>query len=108
MTRVGPITIERVRGTRIEFYGRTLTPVARVVSAIRHRGTIKETGIEGRGGGVAFVIPLEVVEEYNGQVRILPIKDATCSVLRQMAIVAALTPVVAIVLVLINRWMRRR
>ena len=108
MTNTGPIRIETVRGEPIRVFDRTLTPVARVVSAVEHRGTIREAGIEGMGWGVAFVRPLQVIEERDGVECALPIQDVTGTVLRQMAIVAIVVYVVATVLIIANRLTRGR
>ena len=108
MVGMGPIRVETVRGEPIRVYDRTLTPVARVVSAIGHRGTIREAGIEGVGWGVAYVQPLQVIEERDGVERPLLIPDVTGNVLRQMALVAVVISLVATVLIIANRLTRGR
>jgi hypothetical protein len=55
-----------------------------------------------------MVQPLAIVEEDGHGERVLPIPDATRTVLRQMAIVAIAIPIVALVLIMANRWARSR
>ena len=113
-TAAEPMTIETVQGTPIEAYGRTFTPVARVISAFRHRGTVRAAQAGGSGWGVVLVIPLGVVEsgqttsERDGEARTLPIPDRTGQVLQQMAILAIVVPILAWGLIWINRLLRRR
>ena len=108
MAGMGPIRVETVRGEPIRVYDRILTPVARVVSAVEHRGTIREAGIEGVGWGVAHIRPLQVIEERDGVERPLLIPDVTGNVLRQMALVAVVISLVATVLIIANRLTRGR
>ena len=108
-----PLQVKTVRGTPIQVYGRTLTPVARVVSATKHRGTIRRGQIEGAGWGVAYVQPLAVLEAddlsaQDADVRTVPIPDATATVLRQMAVVALIIPALCMAVVAIARWIRNR
>jgi uncharacterized spore protein YtfJ len=108
MARIGPVTVETVRGTPVSVSGRILIPVVRVVSAIGHQGTIREARVEGTGWHVSFVRPLQVIEERNGEVRIYPIRDVTSTVLRQMSVVALVLSVVSMALILVNRLVRDR
>jgi uncharacterized spore protein YtfJ len=108
MGRTGPVAVETVRGRPVEVYGRTLVPVARVVSTRGRQGTIRQARVEGSGWGTALVRPVEVIEESAEGVRVLPIYDQTRAVLRQMALVGAAIPLLAVALVLFNRWMRDR
>ena len=108
-----PFQVKRVRGTPIQVFGRTLTPVARVVSAAKHRGTIGRGQFEGAGWGMAYVQPLAVIESVDplardGDGRTVPIPDATATVLRQMATMAFVLPVLCIAVASIARWIRNR
>jgi hypothetical protein len=108
-----PCQVRTVRGTPIQVYGRTLTPVTRVVSVVRHRGTIRQGQIEGTGGGAAYVRPLAIIEADNllaqdGDGRTVAIPDATATVLRQMAMMALVVPVLCIAVAGIARWIRNR
>ena len=108
MAGIGPIKIETkiIHGSPIQALGRVLTPIARLVTAHRQRGTIRAASIEGRSWGVSLVQPLAVVEERDGRERVLLIPDRTRTVLRQMALVAVVIPVVAIALIAANRLAR--
>ena len=99
--------IETVRAKPITVFGRTLTPVARVISVLGHRGTIRQTRIEGRGWGAVLVQPWAVIEMRDGVERVLPIKDITRSVLCQMGLVALVVPLVALVLIAAGRLGKR-
>ena len=108
MTQATPLTIRKVEGSSREVYGRTLTPVAQVLSFVRHKGTIRESAVEGAGWGLAWSKPCEIVEERDGEVRVLPIPDVTGTAVRQMALVALAVPMLAMALVLLARWLRDR
>jgi hypothetical protein len=106
MARMEPMVAEESRGTPISVYGRTLTPVCRVVSRLRRRGTIETARVEARGGGMLTARPVAVMEEQNGELRVLPIHDVTGSMLRQMAWVGIAVSVAAVALVFARRWVR--
>jgi hypothetical protein len=56
---------------------------------------------------VAFAKPLAVIESHDGEERLMPIRDITSVLLRQMALVGLAVSVLCGVLVLVNRWVRR-
>jgi uncharacterized spore protein YtfJ len=103
---MGPVSVETVRGEPITVYGRTLVPVARVTSAIGHRGRIGKVQIGGTGWGIVFVKPLEIIEQRGGEVRTYVIQDMTSMVIRQMAIVGMVVSMLSIVLIWVNRVVR--
>jgi uncharacterized spore protein YtfJ len=106
MTRV--VTVDKVRGEPIQVYGRVLIPVARIVSIVRRRGTIGTNQVSGGAGGYVYAKPVEVIEELDGDVRVLPIEDPTGTSLFQMAIIATLIPLFAGILVFLSRQLGRR
>jgi uncharacterized spore protein YtfJ len=97
-----PYRREIVRGTPIHIQGHTLIPVAQVVSLVRHRATIHDREIEGRGSGFVHVQPLHVIEVHEGRNRVLPVRDVTAQVIGQMALAAAIISLVSLVLVVAN------
>jgi hypothetical protein len=107
VTRMGPLVVE-AHGTPISVYGRTLTPVCRVVSRLRHRGTIRAAHVEAHGWGVGIVRLVAVLEERNGEHHMLPIRDATASMLRKMGVVGVVVLVAAAALVFAHTRARRR
>jgi hypothetical protein len=108
MSLSGPVITEHVYGRPIQVYGRTLTPVARVISMVRHRGTIRERRIEGVGGGVVSIQPARIIEEHAGRVSTLAIRDSTASMIRYMALAAVIVPLLALALIWFDQWMRER
>lgn len=108
MTHIGPVTVETVQGDPIPVYGRKLTPVSRVVFAVKRRATIRQRRIEVAGGGAALIQPLYVVEERDGQADTLPIEDKTMLVLQQFALVALLVPLLSLFLIGLNWFVRKR
>jgi hypothetical protein len=50
-----------------------------------------------------YAKPVEVIEERNGQLRILPIPNETGSALLGLAILAALIPLLALAIILVRR-----
>ena len=107
MSRLRPVAVEVIRGTPVPVLDRTITPVVRAVSAVRRRGTIRNARVEGEAWCVALTRPVAIVEERYGDTRVLKIPDVTRRVLTSMALVAALFPLLALVLVRLNRAMRR-
>jgi hypothetical protein len=101
-----PLQVKTIRGTPIHARGRTFPPVARVLSAVQHRATIRADSIEGSGWGFAHTQPLAVVEERNGERHTHPIPDRTRTVLGQMALVALVFPVICAAVISVARWLR--
>lgn len=108
MAPIEPMVAEEVRGTPVSVYGRSLTPVCRVVSRLRRRGAIGTARVEASGGGIVIARPVAVMEERNGEVSRLPIRDVTASMLRQMAWVGIAVSVMAVALVFARRWVCNR
>lgn len=107
MAQAAPVEIETALGKPIEAFGRVLTPVVCRALALRHRGTIRTSRVEGWGWGFALVRPVAVVEEtQDGSVSTIPIPDVTHKAIAQMAVVAVVIPIVAIALMLANRLTR--
>ena len=104
MTQSGiPYRLETIRGTPIRVLGRTLVPVARVVSATRHRATIREHAVGGRGSGYVHVQPLHVIEMRGDRDLILPIRDLTARTVAPMVLAAAVISLVSFILIAANR-----
>lgn len=103
-----PLQIKTVRGTPIRAYERTFVPIARVISLVRQRATIRATGYEAGGWGAMWVKPLAVVEHDGGEAHTMLIPNVTATVLRQMAIVALALPVLCLAVISLARWMRDR
>lgn len=106
MKRSSPLQVKTVRGTPIEVYGRTLTPVARVTSTVQHRATIRADRIEGSGWGFAHTQPTALIEETNGSSRAHLIPDRTRTVLGQMALVALVFPAICVAVIAVADWLR--
>ena len=103
---IGPFRVETAKGHTVAVFDRTLTPVARVVSGVRHRGTIRKANLEGKGWGVALIQPVAVIEARDGVERILPLDDVTHKLLGRMALVALAISALATVLIVTNRLLR--
>ena len=103
-----PLQIKTVRGMPIRVLGRTFVPIARVVSLVQHRATIRESGYEGAGWGGVWVKPLAVVEQDGGEAYTMLIPNVTATVLREMALVALALPVLCLAVVSLARWLRDR
>ena len=101
-----PLQIKTQRGTPIQAYGRTLTPVPRVLSGVHRRATIRADRAEGSGWGFAHTLPIALVEERNGRERVLPIPHRTRTVLGQMAVVALVFPMICAAVVEMAHWLR--
>lgn len=103
-----PYRREVVHGTPIRTRGHTLIPVARIVSLVRHRATIRDRRIEGEGSGFVRVQPLHVIDVWEGGNRMLPVRDVTTQAIGQMALVAAIISLVSLVLIIANHQAKMR
>ena len=95
-------------GTPVQAYGRTFTPIVRMMSLVQHHATIRESGYEGAGWGGVWVKPLAVVEQDGGQAHTMLIPNVTATVLREMAIVALALPLFCLAVISLARWVRDR
>jgi hypothetical protein len=102
--RPRPFRIETVQGGPYHVGGRTLTPVARIVSYGKAKGTIGTHRIGGWGFGLARVIPQAVLEKTDDGERAIAIVDVTAEALRGMFVTALAITVVFAAL----RWVVRR
>jgi hypothetical protein len=100
-----PFRWQTVHGEPRTVAGRRLTPVARLVSYGRARGTLRQDSISGWALGFVRVVPLGVVVEAGGQEKWVAVHNATASALRSMVLAA-----IAITLFLagVRRFARRR
>jgi hypothetical protein len=101
--RRAPYRVETVRGTPIHVSGRTLVPVARVVSATSHHATIRRQTVEARGAGVVRVRPLHLVQVWEGDHGVLPVPDVTARTIAAMLLAGLAIALVSLVLIVANR-----
>ena len=95
--------IETVRGEPYHIGGRKLTPLARIVSFGRARGTVGTHRVGGWGFGFSWIIPLAMLEESDGEEWRITVTDSTAVALRSMfAAAVAVTVVLAAI-----RWLVR-
>jgi hypothetical protein len=89
-TQAGPVhgRIRTVRGESYRIGGRTLTPVARVVSYARGQGTLRRDQIEGWGMGFLHVTPLAFLVEEEGDRQRISVTGSTNGALRAMGVAA--------------------
>lgn len=102
--RRAPYRVETVRGTAIRVSGRTLVPVARVVSAASHRATVRERAVEGRGAAIVRVRPLHLIELQGDHRAVLPIEDLTARTIAAILLAAAAVACLSLVLIATNRF----
>jgi hypothetical protein len=91
-TQAGPVhgRIHTVRGEPYRIGGRTLTPVARIVSYGRGQGTLRGDQVEGWGMGFLHVTPLAVVVEGEGDRQRIAVTGSADNALRAMGVAALL------------------
>jgi len=95
---------ETIRGEPYHVSGRTLVPVARIVTFGKAQATIGAGRVSGWGGGFVRITPLAVVEETAGGERTVPVVDATARALwRLLGVAASLTLFLALVRCLVSR-----
>lgn len=93
-----PWRIETVRGEPYHIGGRTLTPVARIITFGRAKATVGSHQSGGFGFGFAHVTPLAVVEETDGETRTISLRSGSAQAVRGMlGAAAAVTLVCAVV-----------
>lgn len=100
-----PLRTRTVRGEPYRVSGRTLVPVARIVSFGQAKGLIGKDRVSGRGAGLVFTSPLAVeVESADGKRRVA-IKDTAAAALRGMFLATA---VITVLFAVIRRLGRRK
>lgn len=104
--RQGPLRMRIIHGEPVHVLGRTLTPIARIISGGEHEGTVRPGHVNGEGWAMASIKPLKVIEECDGRTRTLPIPDVTGEALRRMLIISVVVAVVSTVFIIINRISR--
>jgi len=75
--KLGPLRVKTVRGEAYSIGGRSLIPVARMVSFGKARATVGSHQISGQGGGFVWIQPLAIVEVAPEGERRIPIAGAT-------------------------------
>jgi hypothetical protein len=96
---------QTVRGEPRTVAGRRLTPVARLISYSRGRGTLRQNSLSGWALGIVRVVPLGVVVENDGQEEWVAVHNATAAALRPMMLTAA---AVTLLLAAVRRLARGR
>ena len=99
-----PFRWQTVRGEPRTVAGRRLTPVARLISYSRGRGTLRHDSISGWALGCVRVLPLGVVVETGGQEGWIPVRDATAAALSRMVTVAAAITLLLAAVRQLARW----
>lgn len=95
---------ETVCGEPYHIEGRKLTPVARVVTFGKAKGTIGADAVSGFGGGFVRVTPLAILEETDEGERRIPLTDATSNAVKGMVVAVLAVTFVSIAI----RWLVRR
>lgn len=106
-----PFRVQTVQGEPYDVLGRSLVPVARIVSFGKGRASIRRDRVRGWAGGFCQVLPLAVIEESEQGERYIAISDSTGTVLRGiLAAAAAMTLLFMAIrrLALVDRSHRRQ
>ncbi len=106
MTLSRPFRIQMLYGAPITLYGRTFTPLARVISGGEHRGTVYADRVQGIGWGAAAIQPLALIEKSGGQERRWFIADLTrqvTAIISVIAIVSMIASLATLTLIFIKR-----
>lgn len=82
------VRAQTIRGEPVEVRGRTLVPVARVVSLGRARASIGTHRLEGHSWGATYVKPLAVLERTPRGERRIAVRDGTARALLAMYLAA--------------------
>jgi hypothetical protein len=97
--------VRTVRGEPYEIGGRVLTPITRIVTVGKASATIRTDRYGGWGAGLAWAMPVALLEETGEGERRIVIQDATLAVLQRLGLAAlAITLFFAVV----RRWAGRR
>jgi hypothetical protein len=81
-----PFQIKTVRGEPYELYGRTLVPEARIITWGQARATVGTRNLAGWAGGLAWVVPVAVVETATEGERRIATSNLTQKVLATMLV----------------------
>lgn len=99
-----PFRWQTIHGEPRSVAGRRLTPVARLVSYGRGRGTVRQNRVSGWALGFVRVIPLGVVVEADGQEEWVALHSTTAAALRRMALAAAILTLLLAGVRRLARW----
>ena len=102
-----PFRWQTIHGEPRTVAGHRLTPVARLVSFARGRGTLRQSNVSGWGLGFVRVRPQGVVVESGGQEDWVAVHDATASALRRMLFMAATITLLLAAVRRFARWRRQ-
>jgi hypothetical protein len=100
-----PLRTREVHGEPYQIKGRTLVPVARIVSYGQAKGLIGKDRVSGRAAGFVSTSPLAVELETADGKRRVAIKDSTTATLGGMILAGA---VMTVLLAAIRRLGRQR
>jgi hypothetical protein len=100
-----PLRTRVVRGEPSQIVGWTLTPVARVTTYTRGRGTLHRDTISGWAAGMVRITPLGVRARTGDRQEWIPVHDVTASVLTRLALAGAAA---TLFLAAVRRLVRRR
>lgn len=84
-----PLRTRVVRGESSQIAGWTLTPIARVTTYTRGRGTLRRDTISGWAAGMVRITPLGVRAKAGGRQEWVPVHDVTTTVLGRLLLAAA-------------------
>jgi len=106
--KLGSLRVKTVRGDAYSIGGRSLIPVARIVSFGKARATVGSHQIAGQGGGFVWIQPLAVVEATSaGELRIPIAAGPATAVCRFGGLAVATVVFFAAVRRLVGRWRRK-
>lgn len=97
---------EVVEGAPIEVQGRELVPLVRVTSRGHRRAHVGNERLDGMGWGFVHMRPIALLERDDADERRIPIQNETDRALTGLLVAAIIIPVVAIVSMLLARWIR--
>lgn len=103
-----PLRVQTVRGEAYDVLGRSLIPVARIVSFGKGRATLRREGVQGWAVGFGQVVPVAVVEKAGNGERHIAITDVTSIVLRWMLAAAVAVTLLFMALRRLASRFRRR
>lgn len=86
-----PLRQQVIHGNAQQIAGWTVTPVARLISYARGRGTLRQRAISGWALGHVRIVPLGMLAEADGQEQWVATHDATTEMLGRMALAALAT-----------------
>ena len=103
----GPLVTQLIEGDPLQVHGRELVPLVRMTTSVRRRASLHGDSVTGQGHGFVYMKPVAILDRGEEERR-HRIPSQTAHTMAWLAVVAALVPWLAMLLVYLARRVRER